>query len=360
MKVVTIVGARPQFIKAAPLSRALRQAAIQEFLLHTGQHYDYGMSQVFFDELGLPEADINLNVRSGNHGQQTGQMLIEIEKVLLQQKPDAVIVFGDTNSTLAGALAAVKLHIPVAHIEAGLRSFNRQMPEEHNRVLTDHCADLLFCPTETAVKNLSKEGLTAGVHLVGDPMYDAVLLFSQAAEQKSRILETLSLQPRGYLLATIHRAYNTDDPQTLSALFHILQSLKETVVVPLHPRTRQKLADLGLLGASAHSNLRLIEPLSYLDMLVMEKNARLILTDSGGVQKEAYFFAVPCLTLRPETEWVETLTDGWNTVVGLNPAKIHHHVHSVTPPSTPPQPVFGDGRAAEKIASILYNQSARR
>lgn len=353
MKVVTIVGARPQFIKAAPLSRALRAAGIQEYLLHTGQHYDYGMSQVFFEELGLPQADMNLNVRSGGHGQQTGQMLIEIEKVLAAEQPDCVIVFGDTNSTLAGALAAVKLHIPVAHIEAGLRSFNRQMPEEHNRVLTDHCADLLFCPTPTAVENLRREGLTQGIHLVGDPMYDAVLMFSQIAREKSKILETLGVLPRGYLLATIHRAYNTDDPQALSALLEALQSLEETVILPVHPRTRKKIADFGLLKTENTSNLRLVEPLSYLDMLVMEQNARLILTDSGGVQKEAYFFAIPCLTLRPETEWVETLAEGWNTIVGLDAAKIRQHVRDVPAPSIPPRPVFGDGSAAAQIVEIL-------
>lgn len=353
MKIVTVVGARPQFIKAAPLSRALRAAGIQEYLLHTGQHYDYGMSQVFFEELGLPEANINLDARSGNHGQQTGQMLIGIENVLLEQKPDVVIVFGDTNSTLAGALAAVKLRIPVAHIEAGLRSFNRQMPEEHNRVLTDHCADLLFCPTQTAIENLRREGLTAGIHLVGDPMYDAILMFSQVAAQKSTILQSLGLQKGGYLLATIHRAYNTDDPQALASLLEALQSLEETVVLPIHPRTRRKIADFGLLTAEKASNLRLVEPLSYLDMLVMEQNARLILTDSGGVQKEAYFFAVPCLTLRPETEWVETLADGWNTLVGLDAAKIRQHVRHVPAPAAPPRLVFGDGNAAGRIVDIL-------
>ncbi|MFO7585213.1 MAG: UDP-N-acetylglucosamine 2-epimerase (non-hydrolyzing) [Anaerolineales bacterium] len=353
MKVLTVVGARPQFIKAAPLSRALRQAGIAEYLLHTGQHYDYGMSQVFFDELGLPQTDINLDVRSGGHGQQTGQMLIEIEKVLEAQQPDWVVVFGDTNSTLAGALAAVKLHIPVAHIEAGLRSFNRQMPEEHNRILTDHCADLLFCPTQTGVENLRREGLTEGVHLVGDPMYDAVRLFSQIAAQKSTILESLGLQKGGYLLATIHRAYNTDDPQALSSLLGVLQSLDETVILPIHPRTRKKITDFGLLDEAKASHLRLVEPLSYLDMLVIEQNARLILTDSGGVQKEAYFFAVPCLTLRPETEWVETLVDGWNTVVGLDAEKIRHHVRRTPPPSTPPKPVFGDGHSAQAIVEII-------
>lgn len=356
MKVLTVVGARPQFIKAAPLSRALRAAGIQEYLLHTGQHYDYGMSQVFFEQLGLPQANINLDVRSGNHGQQTGQMLIEIEKVLEAEKPDWVVVFGDTNSTLAGALAAVKLRIPVAHIEAGLRSFNRQMPEEHNRVLTDHCADLLFCPTPAAIENLRREGLTESVYLVGDPMYDAVLLFSQAAAQKSTILQTLGLNRGGYLLATIHRAYNTDAPQALAALLNALQSLEEPVILPVHPRTRKKIADFGLLDDSKPGSLRLIEPLSYLDMLVMEQNARLILTDSGGVQKEAYFFAVPCLTLRPETEWIETLTDGWNTIVGLDAETIRRYVQDVPRPCTPPRPVFGDGNAASRIVDILRQQ----
>jgi UDP-GlcNAc3NAcA epimerase len=353
MKVLTVVGARPQFIKAAPLSQALRQAGIQEYLLHTGQHYDYGMSQVFFDELGLPEANINLDVRSGSHGQQTGQMLIQIETVLEDQKPDFVIVFGDTNSTLAGALAAVKLHIPVAHIESGLRSFNRQMPEEHNRILTDHCADLLFCPTQTAVNNLRREGLSTGIHLVGDPMYDAVLMFSKVAAEKSKILETLGLQKDGYLLATVHRAYNTDDPQALSTLFSALQSLDENVILPIHPRTRKKIADFGLLDTGKPSKLRLIEPLSYLDMLVMEQNARMILTDSGGVQKEAYFFAVPCLTLRPETEWLETLEDGWNTIVGLDAGKIRQNTRQASPPLQPPRPVFGNGQSAQEIVKIV-------
>ena len=235
MKVLTLVGARPQFIKAAPVSKALRGAGYTEFILHTGQHYDYGMSQVFFDELGLPNADVNLDVRSGNHGQQTGQMLIGIEKILLAEKPDWVLVFGDTNSTLAGALGAVKLHIPLAHVEAGLRSFNRQMPEEHNRVLSDHCADLLFCPTKTAVDNLAREGLTAGVHQVGDPMYDAVLMFSERARQRSTILPDLQVEKGGYLLATVHRAYNTDDPRALGAILSTLASIDESGGFPNPP-----------------------------------------------------------------------------------------------------------------------------
>lgn len=353
MKIVTIVGARPQFIKAAPVSKALREAGHTEFILHTGQHYDYGMSQVFFDELGLPAADVNLNVRSGNHGQQTGQMLIGIEEVLVAEKPDWVLVYGDTNSTLAGALAAVKLHIPLAHVEAGLRSYNREMPEEHNRVLTDHCADLLFCPTKTAVENLAKEGLTKEVHQVGDPMYDAVLMFSEKAKGRSTILHDLGLKKGGYLLATIHRAYNTDDPQTLKAIFSALASINEPVIFPIHPRTRQKLLDLGILAyVSTKGNLKLIDPVSYLDMLILEQNARMILTDSGGVQKEAYFFFVPCLTLRPETEWVETVQSGWNILVGSDVGQIVYQSQEFVPPLSHP-PLFGSGQAVMQIIKIM-------
>jgi UDP-N-acetylglucosamine 2-epimerase len=354
MKVVSIVGARPQFIKAAPVSKALREAGHQEFILHTGQHYDYGMSQVFFEELDLPEANINLDVRSGSHGQQTGQMLIGIEKVLLDEKPDWVLVFGDTNSTLAGALAAVKLHIPLAHVEAGLRSYNRQMPEEHNRVLTDHCADLLLCPTKTAADNLAREDLTKGVHLVGDPMYDAVLMFSEKAKQRSTIMHDLGLEKGGYLLATIHRAYNTDEPQTLKAIFSALTSIDEAVIFPVHPRTRQKLQDYGLLDHdSARGNLKVIDPVNYLDMLNLERNARLILTDSGGMQKEAYFFSVPCLTLRPETEWVETAQSGWNLLVGTEPGRILAGLQHVFPSPDQHPMLFGDGRSASEIVRIL-------
>lgn len=354
MRIVTIVGARPQFIKALPLCRALKNAGHQEFFLHTGQHYDYGMSQVFFEELGLPEADFNLNVRSGGHGWQTGHMLIGIEEILLREQPDRVIVFGDTNSTLAGAIAASKLNIPLAHIEAGLRSFNRMMPEEHNRVLTDHCADFLFCPTSTAVENLKKEGITQGVYLVGDPMYDAVLIFSETARRRSTILDTLGLQKHKYLLATIHRAYNTDDSQALKNILTALQNIDEPVVLPLHPRTRQKIYQLGLLkDLSDSACLKVINPVGYLDMLMLEQSARMILTDSGGVQKEAYFFAVPCITLRPETEWVETLIDDWNIVTDSNPEKISRRLREWVPPATPPRPVFGDGQSAQRIVRII-------
>ena len=359
MKIVTIVGARPQFIKAVPLSRALRTAGHHEFLLHTGQHYDYGMSQVFFEELGLAEASVNLEVRSGGHGQQTGQMLMRIEEVLQAEKPDCVLVLGDTNSTLAGALAAVKLQIPVAHVEAGLRSFNRAIPEEHNRVLTDHCVDLLFCPTQTAVDHLRSEGITRGVYLVGDPMYDAVLMFGEKSLRQSTIMYDLGLQKGGYILATIHRAYNTDDPLALKAVLDILLGINEPTLMPVHPRTRQKIHDFGLMDAPAGcASLKLIDPVSYLNMLMLEKNARMILTDSGGVQKEAFFFAVPCLTLRSETEWVETLTDGWNTVVGLDAQKIYRLLREGVPPAAPPRPLFGDGQSAKHIVSILEKQSS--
>ena len=357
--IFTVLGARPQFIKAAPVSKALREAGIQEFLVHTGQHYDHQMSQVFFDEMGIPEPDVNLGVGSGNHGWQTGQMLAGIEELLLQEKPDYVLVYGDTNSTLAGALAAVKLHIPVAHVEAGLRSFNRAMPEEHNRVLTDHCADLLFCPTQTAVDNLAREGITGeaphrvGVHWVGDTMYDAVLQFSEIAQKRSTILKDLELEPKKYLLATIHRPYNTDNPENLRNILSAFAEIDETIVFPVHPRTRQKLAEFGLDNLhSTIRNLKSIEPVGYLDMLMLEQNARLILTDSGGMQKEAYFFAVPCVTLRPETEWIETVAAGWNVLAGADRKGVVSAINGDWP-SKNQDNLFGDGHAAVKIVEFL-------
>lgn len=316
MKIITIIGARPQFIKAAPVSKVLRESGHQEYLVHTGQHYDTNMSQVFFDELQIPEPDVNLGVGSGSHGWQTGQMLMALERVIQEVKPDWVLVYGDTNSTLAGALAAVKLHILIAHVEAGLRSFNREMPEEINRVLTDHCSDLLFCPTQTAVDNLAKEGITKGVHLVGDTMYDAVIQFSEIARSRSTILEKLGLGPKEYLLATIHRPYNTDNPENLHSILSAFTEIDEPIIFPVHPRTRQCLSDLKL--KTDNLKLRLLEPVGYLDMLVLEKNAKAILTDSGGMQKEAYFLRVPCITLRTETEWVETVEAGWNVAVGAD------------------------------------------
>ena len=352
MKVLSVVGARPQFIKAAPVSRALRQEpGLHEVLVHTGQHYDYGMSAIFFEELHIPAPDYDLEVGSGSHGWQTGQMLIRVEEVLLTERPDWVLVYGDTNSTLAGALAAVKLHIPLAHVEAGVRSFNRAMPEEHNRVLTDHAADLLLCPTQTAVDQLAAEGVMRGVHLVGDVMYDAVLYNAAVAEQGSGALARLGLTPGSYALATVHRPHNTDDPAQLQAVLDTLQALAADypVVFPVHPRTRRKLAELKIPHTP---NLQLIEPVGYLDMLMLERHAQLILTDSGGVQKEAYFFAVPCLTLRRETEWPETVGTGWNRLVGDDLAAIVRLARDFRPTGSPP-PVFGDGHAAERIAALL-------
>ncbi|MEP7199635.1 MAG: UDP-N-acetylglucosamine 2-epimerase (non-hydrolyzing), partial [Chloroflexota bacterium] len=286
MKIVSIVGARPQFIKAAPVSKALRQRH-SEVLVHTGQHYDDGMSAVFFRELQIPEPDYNLVVKSGGHGWQTGQILIRIEDVLLKEHPDWVLVYGDTNSTLAGALAAVKLHIPLAHVEAGLRSFNRTMPEEHNRVLTDHCADLLFVPTQTARDNLAKEGITRGVHQVGDVMYDAALQFAALARERSIILTELGLSSKRYLLVTVHRPYNTDEPVHLRNIIEALNTVDMPIIFPVHPRTRRA---LDIVSNTVQPHVHLIEPVGYLDMLMLEQHARLILTDSGGVQKEAFFF----------------------------------------------------------------------
>ncbi|MDH4137371.1 MAG: UDP-N-acetylglucosamine 2-epimerase (non-hydrolyzing) [Anaerolineae bacterium] len=354
MKVVSIVGARPQFIKAAPVSRELRWQHT-DVLVHTGQHYNNEMSAVFFRELGIPDSDYNLGVGSGSHGWQTGQMLARVEEVLLAERPDGVLVYGDTNSTLAGALAAVKLHIPVAHVEAGLRSFNWEMPEEHNRVLTDHCADLLFCPTQTAVDNLAKEGIRRGVHLVGDVMYDAVLQFGALARERSTILNDLGLSSQRYLLATVHRPYNTDAPERLQSILEAFIEIGEPIVFPVHPRTRRCMAEFGLdnLPTFQCSNVQLVEPVGYLDMLMLEQHARLILTDSGGVQKEAYFFAVPCVTLRPETEWVETVEAGWNVVVDVDRERIVWAASGqVWPDGTPPL-VFGDGRASEKMVRLL-------
>ncbi len=353
MKILTVVGARPQFVKAAPVSRALQTAGLDEFLVHTGQHYDANMSQIFFDELGIPRPDVNLGVGSGPHGRQTGEMLIRLEEVMMAEKPDTVLVYGDTNSTIAAALAAVKLHIPVAHVEAGLRAFNREMPEEHNRVLTDHCADLLFCPTQTAVDNLHKENITRGVFLTGDVMYDAALIFGQQARQRSDVLARLGLEAKSYLLATIHRPHNIDFPERLAGILDAFGLLDAPVILPIHPRTRKKIAELGLgLADLAARGVRIIDPVGYLDMLMLEQNARLILTDSGGIQKEAYFFQIPCITLRNDTEWWKTLDAGWNVLVGWDPEKILHAARTLAP-SGPQPPLFGDGHAAEKIASIL-------
>ncbi len=357
MKLVTVVGARPQFIKAAPVSKVLHALGNTEFILHTGQHYDFRMSEIFFDELGIPEPNLNLGIGSGLHGWQTGEMLIGIEKALLREQPDWVLVYGDTNSTLAGALAACKLHIPVAHVESGLRSYNRMMPEEYNRVLTDHAASLLFCPTQSAVATLRGEGITRGVHFTGDTMYDAVLMFAERAQQRSTILSSLNLASKGYVLATIHRPGNTDDRKKLETILDALAQTGETIVMPLHPRTRKALNDYGLTDKwKASTGLVFIDPVGYLDMLVLEENARMILTDSGGIQKEAYFFEVPCLTLRNETEWVETVDAGWNRLVGADRDSILRNIDTFDAPGSKPPELFGDGNAAHKIVALLMDQ----
>jgi len=353
IKILTVVGARPQFIKAAVVSRALAAweggAAFREEIVHTGQHYDQAMSDVFFDRLGLAEPTVRLDLGGGTHGQMTGKMLEALEEVMLDRRPDLVLVYGDTNSTLAGALAAAKLQMPVAHVEAGLRSFNRAMPEEINRILTDHLAAWLFCPTRAAKHNLENEGLTAGVHLVGDVMFDAALIFADAARRESRIIEFLGLREKAYFLVTVHRQENTDDPDRLKCLlaaFERLAAAGETLVWPLHPRLKGHLADYY-----APKGLKLIEPLPYLDMVRMEMGAKVILTDSGGVQKEAYFHKTPCVTLREETEWVETVAAGWNRLAGCEPGRIRKAAAEATPGGVIDE--YGDGRSGPAIARLL-------
>lgn len=350
MKIASIVGARPQFIKCAPVSRELRKEH-EEILVHTGQHYDHGMSEVFFEELRIPKPDYNLGIGSGTHGRQTGAMLGAIEDVLETEKPDMVLVYGDTNSTLAGALAAAKLHVPVAHIEAGLRSFDRRMPEEVNRVLTDHASDLLFCPTETAVANLAAEGITKGVFLVGDVMLDAMNYNRAIAEERSRILEGVGVRPGDYLVVTVHRPSNTDNPKNMAAILGALGEAGRPVVFPVHPRTRKCLAGYGLL-TKMPENVRVIEPLGYLDMIRLMAHAEKILTDSGGVQKEAYMLGVPCITLRENTEWVETVETGWNVLVGAERGRIVSMIRE-SAPAGDQFPLFGNGQAAAGIAKII-------
>jgi UDP-GlcNAc3NAcA epimerase len=319
-KILTIVGARPQFVKAAMLSTALRSSGhFDEVIVHTGQHYDHGMSDVFFEQLGIPEPGYSLGIAGGGHGAMTGRMLCALEPVMTRESPDLVIVYGDTNSTIAGSLTASKLHIPIAHIEAGLRSFNRRMPEEINRVLTDHMSERLYCPTENAVQNLRAEGIERGVHLVGDIMFDAALHFGRIAKDSNSCSLHHQLPPGGYVLATIHRQENTDDPLKLRRIVDALATLSKEipVVLPLHPRTRDRLSEMGLAASLRGHGMNVIQPLGYLEMLAMEQTAGLIVTDSGGVQKEAYFFRVPCITLRDQTEWGELVDMGWNRLVDV-------------------------------------------
>jgi len=348
-KIATIVGARPQFIKCAPVSREIRKY-FTEILIHTGQHYDKNMSQTFFEELNIPEPDYNLEIGSGNHGYQTGKMLIKIEKVLLDVKPDLVLIYGDTNSTLAGALAAVKLHIPVAHVEAGLRSFNRKMPEEINRIVADKLSKYLFVPTQTAVNNLVKEGHTEGIYNVGDVMFDS-FLFNLNRIKADAVLNKFQLRSKEFILATIHRPQNTDDPAILKALISALENINELILFPIHPRTRNLMRKFNITVRS--TSLKLIEPVSYQEMIVLEKHSRVIITDSGGVQKEAYFAGVPCIVLRGETEWVELVEHGWAHLIGNDFKKIPTTLESLGSFQSSSDLIFGDGAASRKIADIL-------
>lgn len=350
-KILTIVGARPQFIKLAPVSRELRKQ-YKEIIVNTGQHYDYNMAGVFFEELNIPKPDYDLGVGSGSHGKQTGDMLAKIEEVIFEEQPDAVLVYGDTNSTLAGALSASKLHIPLFHVEAGLRSYNKRMPEEVNRVLTDHISNLLFCPTEHAINNLKKEGITENAISVGDVMYDAVKYNIQIAEQNYS-LSKFNVEKGLYILATIHRAENTDDKARLEAIFTSLSRLTNTIILPLHPRTQRLLKEQGLFHIiESSNNIKIIEPVSYLEMLLLEQNAMGIITDSGGVQKEAYFAKVPCFTLRDQTEWVETVEVGWNMLVNPITQDLAELVKETNMPSYK-ENLYGDGHASSKIVEQI-------
>ena len=345
MKIISVVGARPQFIKVQPILKAFRKTSVQHRLIHTGQHYDYELSKIFFDELNIPRPHYHLNIKPDPSGQ-TAEILLKLDKILSKERPDIVLVYGDTTSTLAGALAAAQLNIPVAHIEAGLRSYRFDMPEERNRVLVDHIARFHFCPTQTAVKNLKKENIHKPF-LVGDVMLD--ILKKELPRTGSKILRKLNLAPRTYYLLTIHRQENADSPARLKTILYALSSLKETVIFPVHPRTHKSLLKLKNRN---FKNIRFIKPVSYSGMLALEKSAKKILTDSGGVQKEAYFLKVPCVTLRKETEWVETLDGNWNILTSIIPKRILQAVHQ-EPPRASTRNVFGNGNAAEKIVRIL-------
>jgi len=350
-RVTTIIGARPQIIKAVMVSKALAEKNIRERVVHTGQHYDYGMSDIFFRELEIPEPAINLGVGSGSHGVQTAETLKRVEKQLASGGTEAVIVYGDTNSTLAGAMAAAKLGIPVFHVEAGLRSFNRSMPEEINRVVVDHVSSLLFAPTETAVSNLEREGITRGVHLTGDVMCDSLYHFSEMSEQKSRVLAEHGLSDRQYQLLTLHRPQNVDHPARLERILDMVVGARIPTVFPVHPRTSRELSKFGHLR---QKDILWIPPAGYLDMLMLQKHARRILTDSGGVQKEAYLHRVPCITIRSETEWVETTYEGWNRVVGEDLGRLETLLAEPEAPGDW-KPHYGEGNASQRIAEIILN-----
>ncbi len=383
LKILTVVGARPQFIKAAMVSRAIiahneehPDSQIIEEIIHTGQHYDENMSDVFFRDMTIPDPVRRLDCGGKSHGAMTGQMLEAVEHEIQQRRPHWVLVYGDTNSTLAGALAAAKLHVPVAHVEAGLRSYNKRMPEEINRILTDHVADALFCPTKTAVENLKRENIADGIYHVGDIMYDAALFFGGIAERGSTTLSSLHLEPKSYYLATVHRQENVDDAERLGAVFeafNVLATQKCPVIVPLHPRTRQQLLKNSLTWPAdrvtspdidpsdlrtGNEHVHLISAISFFDMIVLERNARIILTDSGGVQKEAYWHCVPCVTLRDETEWIETVESHWNHLAGTDANRIVNAVKWIEANGAPGYhgSAFGNGRTAESICAVLLHQ----
>ena len=374
MKIVTVIGARPQIIKAAALSRAIKEhfkKEVNEVIVHTGQHYDSNMSQVFFDELGIPKPDYNLGVGSASHGVQTAKMIEGIEEILLKEKPDYLVLYGDTNSTLAGAIAASKIHVPIVHIEAGLRSFNKSMPEEINRICCDHCSTLLFSPTATGFKNLIKEGFNPdnkrrftidnpGIYHCGDVMYDNSKYFANIADTKSQILDKEGLRGTGYMLCTIHRDNNTDQPERLNAIFKALLKISECkmVVLPLHPRT-SKLLNTNLENdlydkITNNKNIKILPPASFLDMIVLERHAQMVVTDSGGVQKEAFFFQKPCLILRSETEWKEIVECGAAVITDADENKIIDSFNNFVenPPHKFPE-IFGDGKAAEFICKEM-------
>ena len=357
MKILTVIGARPQFIKAAMVSKKLENN-FEEIIVHTGQHYDKNMSDIFFEQLEIPKPKYNLAIGSGSHGVQTGEMLIKLEEVLIKEKPDYVMVYGDTNSTLAGALAASKLLIPVIHVEAGLRSYNRNMPEEQNRVLTDHISTILFCPTQVAVDNLKKEGITSNVYNTGDVMCDSVLHYSTVAEKRIS-LSNISLMPiykekviSEWYLTTIHRAENTMDDKNLSVILQVLNSLDKNVIFPVHPRIRTMVDNL--YDKNKYDNIYFIEPVDYLTMLYLTKNAHKVITDSGGLQKECYILNTPCITIRDQTEWVETLNDGYNVLAKPNYDDLYNKImNSEIDKSKNKINYYGDGNAAQKIVDIL-------
>ncbi len=355
MKVLSIVGARPQFIKAFVVSKELRKNH-DEVLVHTGQHYDENLSKIFFEELNIPKPEYNLGIGSGTHGYQTAEMIRGIEEIAYEEEPDFIILYGDTNSTLAGAIVGSKLDAMVAHVEAGLRSYNRDMPEEVNRVLTDHASDLLFAPSETAAKNLGEEGITEGVHVVGDVMYDAILWAKEIASEQSEILDEFDLKENEFILSTVHREGNTDDRNKLEQIMKGLYEASLPVILPIHPRTEKRLKEFDMYE-NVTDNIRVVEPVGYIDFVRLLDTAKVVATDSGGIQKEAFFLDTPCVTLRKETEWVETVECGWNELVGAKASEITEAIDREWELPSKKTTPYGDGKAAEKIVEVL--ESAR-